>query len=348
MSPVAPARLLARWVLALGMVLAGGILLASPAHAAESIRAYDVTAVVSSDGTMTVTESIAYDFGADARRGIFRTIPVEDELPDGLRWIHPVTIREVTMDGAPAPYVTTDLGALLEVRIGDPDITITGEHVYSITYVVEGALRAMTAEELSESNPYGFTAGDVELYWDFVGTAWEVPIDFATVAVRGPGAVLAAQCFTGAYGGTLSCTDRITGDVAEFRQPGLLPGEALSVVMAFPGSAFTTPPVRIIEQAPLSSSPGRILPFSAVLALIALIAPPVTAALLRRRIRGVDIPYAPVQYGPPGGLRPAEISVGLDGELESRGVLATLLDLVARRHITLTADPGGFMKQSKI
>ena len=80
MSPVAPARLFARWVLALGMVLAGGILLASPAHAAESIRAYDVTAVVSSDGTMTVTESIAYDFGDDARRGIFRTIPVEDEL----------------------------------------------------------------------------------------------------------------------------------------------------------------------------------------------------------------------------------------------------------------------------
>lgn len=348
MSAVIPTRLRGRVAVALGMVLACGILLASPAHAAESIRAYDVTATVSADGTLTVTETIAYDFGDAERRGIFRTIPVEDELPDGSRWIHPITVETVTMDGAPVRYETTAQGPLLEVRIGDPDITITGEHVYAITYAVQGALRTMTAEDLSASNPYGFRAGDVELYWDFVGTAWEVPIDSATVEVRGPGGVLAAQCFTGGYGATSGCTDRIVGEAAQFRQQDLFPGEGLSVVIAYPGSAFTTAPVRVIEQAPLSSDPGRILPFSAGLAALALLVPPITAALLRRRIRGVDIPYAPVRYGPPGGLRPAEISVSLDGELEPRGVLATLLDLVARRYITLSSDPGGFMKQAKI
>lgn len=337
-----------RSAIGLGALLLGVVALASPARAVESVAAYDVTATISPDGLLTVTEAIAYDFGSEQRRGIFRTIPVEDELPDGSRWIHPVTVQSVTMDGAPVRFEVTDQGALLEIRIGDPDVTITGEHVYAVTYSVEGALRAFTADDLAGGNPYGFATGDVELYWDFIGDGWGVPIDRANVEVSGPGPVLAAQCFTGGFGDTGACTDRIVGDTAQFRQPGLAPGEGLTVVIAYPGSAFTVAPMRVIEQPSIGNSPGRILPVSGVLALIALLAPPITAALMRRRIRGVDLPYAPVQYAPPGGLRPAEITVSLDGELDARGVLATLLDLVARRYITISSDAGGFLRKARI
>ena len=322
--------------------------MAPPASAAESIPSYAVSATVQADGTMSVRESITYDFGDAERRGIFRTIPMWSELPDGSLWRHPATVRSVSMDGADAPYSITQEGAFLEIRIGDPDVTITGSHVYEIDYVVEGVLRSMTQAELAESNPYDFTPGDVEMYWDFVGMDWPVTIDLVTVEVQGPGEVLAAQCFTGGFGQAIGCTDRILGDLVQFRQQTLLPAEGLTGVIAYSGTAFTTPPVRVVEAPPVTRSPGQVLPVSLAIAVVALLAPPVAAILARRRIRGVDIPYAPVQYSPPRGLRPAELSVGLDGDLESRGVLATLLDLVARKHITMSSDPGGFLRQSRI
>ena len=311
---------------------------------------YDVAATVTADGSLDVTERIEYDFGsAEDRHGIYRLIPEWSELPDGKRWMHPVTLESVSMDGSPVPFETSQDGALLEVRIGDPDVTITGAHVYEISYAVDGALRSMTPEDLATANPYGFAPGDVELYWDFIGDGWGVDIYQAQVIVTGPGPVLAAQCFTGYYGDTAGCNDRISGDSVTFRQGALFPYQGLTGVIAYPGSAFTTPPVMRVESMPLSQDAGRVFfPTALILSLIALVTPSLVVLALRRRIRGVDIPGSPVQFGPPRGLRPAEIEVSLDGELSSRGVLATLLDLVARKHITLSSDPGGLFREGRI
>ncbi|MEY3733586.1 MAG: hypothetical protein RL347_945, partial [Actinomycetota bacterium] len=219
----------ARAAAGLVVVFAALLCFAPSAAAAESIASYGVQATVEPDGSLVVRETIAYDFGDADRRGIFRTIPMWSELSDGTRWMHPATVRSVTVDGQPAPYTLAEDGPFLEVKIGDPDVTLTGEHVYEVAYVVQGALRTMTADELAEDNPYGFSPGDVELYWDFIGTGWSVDIDRAFVEVQGPGRVLAAQCFTGDYGASVGCTDRIVGDVAQFRQELLFAGEGLTV-----------------------------------------------------------------------------------------------------------------------
>jgi uncharacterized membrane protein YgcG len=341
---------LARGIASLALAGAAVLWLAPAALAdSERIGPYEVAAVVSPDGDLAITETITYHFGEGERRGIFRLIPMWSELPDGTRWMHPVTLESVSMDGGSVPYETSQDGALFEVKIGDPDATITGAHVYEISYAVEGALRSMTSEELAATNPYGFAPGDVELYWDFIGDGWPVSIYQAEVIVSGPGPVLAAQCYSGYYGDTAGCNDRISGDSVTFRKASSLPYQGLTAVVAYPGSAFTTPPVRRIEAMPLSEDASRVFfPVALTLSLVALIAPSLIILVLRRRIRGVDIPGSPVQFGPPRGLRPAEIEVSLDGELSSRGVLATLLDLVARRHITLSSDPGGFFKESRI
>jgi len=340
-----------RGLVGLALASAAILWLAPPASAqSERVTSYDVAATVTAEGSLDVTETIAYDFGAaEDRHGIYRLIPEWSELPDGNRWMHPVTLESVSMDGAPVPFETSQDGALFEVKIGDPDVTISGEHVYEISYAVDGALRSMTAEDLAAGNPYGFAPGDVELYWDFIGDGWGVDIYQAQVIVTGPGSVLAAQCFTGYYGDTAGCNDRISGDSVTFRQGTLFPYQGLTAVIAYPGSAFTTPPVMRVESMPLSQDAGRVFfPVALVLSVIALVAPSVVVLALRRRIRGVDIPGSPVQFGPPRGLRPAEIEVSLDGELSSRGVLATLLDLVARKHITLSSDPGGVFREGRI
>lgn len=348
-SMVRPVALALRFAAAAAVVVSV-LLLPSPAWAAESISAYTVDAVVGADGSMRVTETIVYDFGdAQDRHGIYRTIPQWDELDDGMRWIHPINVESVSMDGTAVPYEITESGAVIEVRVGSPDVTITGTHEYTLTYVVDGALRTFSEADLAPGNPFGFAPGDAELYWDFVGLDWGVPISDVRVDVTGPGQVLAAECFAGAAGNAGQCADRISGTSVTFRSPLLLPYEALTAAVAFPGSAFTTPPVMRVESMPLSQDAGRVFfPTALVLSLVALIGPSIVILILRRRLRGVDMPGAPVRYGPPGDLRPAEIEVSLDGSLSARGVLATLLDLVARKHITVASDTGGIFAPSRI
>lgn len=225
---------------------------APSAQAADSIAAYDVNAVVSTDGLLEITETITYDFDAGSGPGIVRSIPMWDELPGGTRWVHPVTVRSITLDATAVPFEVSDQGALLEIRIGDPGVTVSGVRVYVITYVVEGALRTLTEPGLATGNPYGFAPGDVELYWDFIGTGWEVAIGNVRVDVTGPGSVLAAQCIPGVAGSGGRCNDRISGSAVTFRAPQLLPSQGLTTAIAYPGAAFATAPVRLIETIPIT------------------------------------------------------------------------------------------------
>ena len=70
------------WV-GLSLGAAACLWLAPSAVAAESITAYDIQAEVTAEGSLDVRERITYDFGADERRGIFRTLPLWSELPMG-------------------------------------------------------------------------------------------------------------------------------------------------------------------------------------------------------------------------------------------------------------------------
>ena len=60
-------------VLATILVAPGG---ASAQAGLESITSYDTRIAIQRDGSILVTEQIAYDFGSDERHGIFREIPV--------------------------------------------------------------------------------------------------------------------------------------------------------------------------------------------------------------------------------------------------------------------------------
>ncbi|MFM8772681.1 MAG: DUF2207 domain-containing protein, partial [Actinomycetota bacterium] len=325
------------------------VAMAPVVHADERIREFAVDATVNPDGTMQVVERITYDFDFEQRHGIYRLIPVWDELPDGSRWIHPVSVQDVTMDNGSVPYEISESGAYLEVKVGDPDTTITGIHEYVISYSVEGVMRGLTAEDLAAGNPYGFSVGDAELYWDFTGDGWDVWMADVVVRVSGPGAVLAAQCFRGSYGQTNPCQDRIQGDSVQFATSGLTSYEGMTGVVMFPGTAFSAPQVRRVEAAPLSERPGDVfIHYGLAAAVVGLVAPALIVLALRRRLRRVPVPSAVVRFGPPDNLRPAEIAVGLDGQLPARAVLATLLDLAARKYITISSDDGGIFRPGRI
>ncbi len=127
--------------LALGAAAVALIMVPTPASAqsvGEHIAEYDVAMTLAHDGTLAVTERIAYDFGAVARHGIFRDL-VESETYDAHHdRVYRISAVTVAVDNRPTPVQTSHTGHYLHLRIGDPNVTITGVHTYTIAYTPAG------------------------------------------------------------------------------------------------------------------------------------------------------------------------------------------------------------------
>lgn len=328
-----------------GLALIGAALAVGAATAAqaEAIDAFTVDARVGADTRLTVVETIVYDFEGAYRHGIFRDIPEYDETFTGQRRSYDVDVVSITMDAGPVPWEESTDGPFRHLRIGDPDRTITGPHTYVITYTVDNALRVITTDDGQDPLlPSGISVGDVELYWDFVGSGWQVPIGYAATDVAGPGPVVSSRCYTGPVGSTLTCPTASVGSTATLGPVSLSPGEPLTGAVVFPAAAFTSTPVENIRQG-IPSSPAlgvglALIPAAAVIAV-----PVVLAVSRRREDKGVVIPGAPPQYAPPDDLAPAQLAAAWKGRAwagNARVMLATLLDLAARRWIDVSSVDG--------
>jgi uncharacterized membrane protein len=55
-----------------------------------------------------------------------------------------------------------------------------------------------------------------------------------------------------------------------------------------------------------------------------------------------------VQFEPPDSVRPAQLQAALDGDVDARGAVATLLDLTARGYLTRSTDDGGLLQKDSL
>ncbi len=323
------------------LLVAAGVVAGAAAAQAEDIDSFTVDATVSANTSLHIVETIVYDFGGEHRHGIFRDIPVYDETFTGQRRTYQVDVENVTMDGGYIPWEQSDDGPFRHLKIGDPGSTITGPHTYVITYTVQDALRVITADDVEDPEfPAGVAVGDVELYWDFVGSGWEVPISSATANVGGPGTVLSAKCYTGPAGSTSPCPVEVAASMAYLGPQSVAPGEALTGAVVYPRSAFVTVPREVVRQG-LPSNPVLGVGIALIPAAVIVAIPVILAARYRRGDRGAAIPGAPPQYAPPDGLTPAEMYAawrGAAGAGSPRILLGTLLDLAARRWIDVSSE----------
>ena len=315
------------------------------ANAAESISDYRSAVTLLPDTTMLVTETINYDFdGEPDRHGIQRDLVLRDSLSNGNTQLYDVAITTVTANGQPVPFSTTDNYDYLSVRIGDPNRTVSGTQTYVVSYTVTGALRALGANEASPEK--GVSAGDIELYWDLVGDGWSVPINSASAEIQGPVSAVAAACYYGLAGSTSECNVSLT-ELSVVSSPVALGAhESLTLVTAYPPSAFTITPQPAIEEP--FTAPGWAWPLTLVLVLLCFGAPIGYVLSKRRTLKGKALDGAPVQFEPPDGVRPAQLQAALQGSVDVRGAVATLLDLTARGHLTLKADDEGFLKKDSL
>ena len=137
---------------------------------------------------MKVTERISYDFGSNLRHGIIRDIDNRQEEygPEHDR-VYPIRDVASSTPAGPARIEVTESDGEVHVRIGDPNVTITGVHNYTISYTVLAATTRFADHD--------------ELYWTAIGPGWTVPISNAQVSVVAPAAVQTVTCYAGARWG---------------------------------------------------------------------------------------------------------------------------------------------------
>jgi uncharacterized membrane protein YgcG len=327
------------WRALAAVVLAAGLALAIPAaptqaQTGEWVRSYDVDLRIEPAGTLLVTERIAYDFGAEERHGILRDLPVRFRYDDRYDRVYPVDVLGVSgSPGTPAGYKLEDVDNSLRIRIGDPDRTISGRHDYAITYRVEGALN-------------GFADND-ELYWNAVGTQWEVPIGHALVKVSAPAAVGRVACYAGPAGSTTLCaSSRMDGRTAFFAATKLSRHEGVTVVVGFPTGVVPAPRPILDERWSLArafaATPGTLGAAGGVLLAVLLVLGWLLGVTGRdRRPGGAPAPVAGavVESAPPEGIRPAQAGLLVDEVVKPVALTATLVDLAVRGYLRIEELP---------
>ena len=135
--------------------------------AQEQIQSFDTNVVIYKNGTIDVKERILYDFGSTERHGIYREIPFTTKNKEGKKFKLEFSNFSVT-DGKGKNYrfEKSYENENLRLKIGDPNSTVTGVHVYKISYSVSGALTYFSDHD--------------ELYWNSTGNEWQVPIKYAS------------------------------------------------------------------------------------------------------------------------------------------------------------------------
>jgi uncharacterized membrane protein YgcG len=353
-------RLLAVLVATVALLgLAGvGLATAPAAHAdttGRHITRYTADVAVTADGVARVRLEFDFDFGNDPGHGPYLTLPIRQQIAgnDTQDRIFKISAISASSQTAPAQINREDSADAIVLRIGDPNRgDISGVHTYDVSYTVDGWI-----------NPDSTTHEGDQLYWNVIGSGWDIPLANLAVTVTGPAEVAQVACFAGPYQSTDPCGSAVaSGLKATFTQADVPVGDEFSVVTGWPPGTF--PGVGLI----LSDRPNPLDPVTPTPATggLALLIAGAGSALAISRVRrtGHDRAYlgltpglmpAPgqtattgyrskrgpvaVQFSPPKDARAGELGTLLDETADPRDVTATIIDLAVRGFLQIREVP---------
>ncbi len=291
---------------------------------AEEITDFNSVLTIYKDGTVSVVETITYDFATGERHGIFRVL--ETKHPQkATAWykkrLIDVAVTGVTKDGVAESFQTKNTEGVIRIQIGSPDVTISGEHVYTIAYRLTGAL---------SYGPQG-----TELYYNVTGNNWEIPIKavMATI-VDSSGKLLATarDCYVGQTGETTRCTLGLrAASSSTFIAYNLEAGSGLTVAHQ----------LQTNEVAELLNEKTSLNWLGYVLGVMWLIALGVWAYRYRTKYR-TNRPVI-AQYEPYQGILPMYTGVLFDGKLDPRDITAGIVYLAEQGFIKIKKTEEKFL-----
>ena len=313
-------------LLLIGLLVGLGIS-AVPAHATDlSFTKFNSDITVNTDASISVAETMTVDFSSPLH-GIYRNIPFRFATLSGGQASIPIAVSNVTQDNQPVKYVLSTVGNDVRIKIGDPNKTITGSHIYTITYAAQVATN--------------FFADHDELYWNVTGDQWDAPLTNISATVKLPLSFATAQvtttCYTGSQGSTAqNCQQSHDTISATFSA-----NDFLTIVVGWPKGVVTKPANFDQLRAAGTQTPS---PFTSALKgwwLVANILLPLLALVVMFQLwwtRGRDPGKRRTivaQYDPPDGLRPVELYCLMHERAPVKALAATIVDLAVRGYVKI-------------
>lgn len=302
-----------------GMILSFLLLLAGLDLRAEyfEIRDYKVDITVTGHkATFEVREQITVEF-SEPRRGIFRNIPV-NYIINGEKVT--LSVTGVTVQGF--NYKAYRENNDFVIRIGDPDVYVSGVQTYDIRYTVKGAF--ILAPE------------HTEFYWNIIGDSWKVPIDTVTYSVKLDKPIAMAEndyhIYTGARGqqGSDATVEYYLGSFTGHSTRKLDPGEGMTLAIRLPADYVRRPGKWELLWKKYGS-----MGIGSLLFLI------ISGLFYRTWSKyGKDYPIVRmVQYMPPKELTPSEAGVIIDEKADNVDILCLLPYWAHRGHLIIKRLP---------
>ena len=299
------------------------------AAATLTIEHFDATIELREDGVLEIAETLTVDF-LTPHHGIERSIPVSYRVPGtGENLTIDFELVEVRWNDGTVPVSTSRRGRDVYLRIGDPDRTIRGTHVYQIAYTIDRALL--------------FGKEYFQLYCNVTGHDTSAPTRSVTATIELPDTVDPTSVVTTSYSGYEGKTAR--GEAATLDVDGRWhftggpynPREGLTIDLAFPRTALALQPPSVGE---------RILRFLAENRAAAL--PIVTLAIMilvwARVGRDPRKDVVAPAFVPPSGVHPGKAGVLVDDRIDLRDVSAMVVGLAVKGHLRIEEideeDPG--------
>ena len=129
------------------------------------INTYNVDVLINQEGYITVQERIVVDF-REERRGIFRDVPRKVNING-----KDISIKLSDVNVKGHPYTVLNENGNYRIRIGDPDVYLTGKQSYDLSYKVE--------------NPFVFEKNHTEFIYNIVAD-WNTTIDKVKYSITTP------------------------------------------------------------------------------------------------------------------------------------------------------------------
>ena len=164
---------------------------------AETIKKYDVSIQINKNGTLTINETIDYDFGDKLdKHGIIRRISLRSKKSGIDIYKSHVKMNSVKRNGEPEKYKTKKSSGEIAYKIGSEDKYVdSGVSKYEFNYTMYNAVFEKD--------------GIYQIYFNPIGQFWKVPIESGDVIISfennqpiGENEIQQLKVFTGKYGET--------------------------------------------------------------------------------------------------------------------------------------------------
>lgn len=279
------------------------------AQASESIAQFNSDVTVDSSATATIAETIVYDFGPNQRRGIYRDVPTYYEVNEGQGYVLAVEVISVLRNGIPEQYeIESDADNVVRIKIGNPDVYITGENTYTVTYKTGPVV--VLADD-----------GNAIVRIDAPGTGWSVPVSDVSISLRGPEPAINSTCYQGYLGSNAKNCIKVDENTYKASNE-LAPGQVITHEASFNSGAFTRYAMLQDEPEP-NYWPAIVIGGLVASAFVGLGIKLGYAKFAYNRRKGQETVYP--RYEPPKGMTPAEVGLLVDNSISGAEISATLL-----------------------